>query len=455
VGPTRKVVDNTFEKDEGNIVTDTITYAARPAKRRERPAHEPDATPDVARAAKLRAALVEKLRAERTIVSPAVQAAFHTVARERFLPAAVPLNLAYGVDNSVVTKREEQDEDLEDWDQEVLSAEPAPYLQAWMLEQARLRPGMTVLQIGSGGLTAAYLAETVGEDGHVFSVDIDPEVTDHTARLLDEAGYTGRVTVLTLDASQAVPDARPFDAIIVTSAVWDVAPAWLDALAEHGVLVLPLIMKGVTRVIGFRRDGDHLTSTCTQIPRQVKVQDDFQHPGRVFLLPDADGNLVGALLGGDVPAYLDNLHSVPAREETEVWSGVRIGDEIPFADLHLWFAWFLPRFSLLPDDDAELASVTASTSVADVPGSGFAYLTVRPLPDGAAIEFGARAYGYGGRPAAEAMVAQIQAWDRDGRHTEPVFGYWPTGSDTARIPAAATRMDKADGVVTVLWPDHR
>jgi protein-L-isoaspartate(D-aspartate) O-methyltransferase len=50
---------------------------------------------------------VEKLCADQKIISPAVEAAFRTVARERFLPADVALDVAYGVDSSVVTKRDE------------------------------------------------------------------------------------------------------------------------------------------------------------------------------------------------------------------------------------------------------------------------------------------------------------------------------------------------------------
>jgi protein-L-isoaspartate(D-aspartate) O-methyltransferase len=47
-----------------------------------------------------------------------------------------------------------------------------------MIEQSELGPGMSVLEIGSGGCNAALLAEVVGPAGHVVSVDVDPEVYD-------------------------------------------------------------------------------------------------------------------------------------------------------------------------------------------------------------------------------------------------------------------------------------
>jgi len=122
---------------------------------------------------------VEQLRAHGKITSRAVEAAFRTVARERFLPADVPLEVAYGVDNSVVTKRDQYGV--------AVSSVFAAYIQARMLEQADVRPGHRVLEIDSGGLNAALIAEIVGPEGRVVSMDIDPEVIHRAAALLAEA----------------------------------------------------------------------------------------------------------------------------------------------------------------------------------------------------------------------------------------------------------------------------
>src|SRR6266498_496721 len=227
---------------KGRHVTDAIAGSDCSAKVRGRLTDEwEDGTPDADRASELRAALVVKLRADQKITSPAVEAAFRAVARERFLPAEVPLEVAYGVDDSVVTKRDQHGV--------AVSSVSAAYIQARMLEQAELRPGMAVLEVGSGGLNAALIAEIIGSEGRVLSVDIDPEVTDRAAALLNETGYGGRVRVLVADAEHGVPGEGPFHAIIVTVGAWDIAPSWLDHLATDGVLVLPLIMNGVTRTM--------------------------------------------------------------------------------------------------------------------------------------------------------------------------------------------------------------
>ena len=433
-------------------MTDDTAEAAHPvdlrARRTDEPItgqpQQPDGTPDSNRSAELRTALVEQLRTEGKITSPGVEAAFRVVARERFLPADIALEVAYGVDNSVVTKRDRHGV--------AISSVSAAYIQARMLEQAELRPGMTVLEIGSGGLNAALITEIVGPEGRVVSVDIDPEVIDRASLLLDQAGYSA-VRVLVADAEHGVAGEGPFNAIIVTVGAWDIAQALLDQLADNGVLVLPLIMNGVTRTIGFRREGDHLTSTSTEVAGFVPMQGDGQHPERVFLLPDPHGHHVKLRFDSGVPDDVHRLDGVLATPRREVWSTVTIAHQTSFADLHLWLAWFLPGFCLLAvDDGTDLASERGSWfPFGVVRGSAFAYLAVRPALDGAGVEFGARAYGPDAELAATAMVEQIRAWDRDGRHGgPPTFAYWPNGTDRPQPPAAV--MAKTHGVVTISWP---
>lgn len=396
------------------------------------------------RAAELRAVLVDELRAQGMIMTEVVETALRRVPRERFMPADIELTVAYGFDNSVVTKRDEHGV--------AISSVSAAYIQARMLEQAELRPGMAVLEVGSGGLNAAYIAEIVGPSGRVVSVDIDPEVTDRAATLLERNGYGSRVRVLAADAEHGVPDEGPFDAIIVTVGAWDVAPVLLDQLRDTGVLVLPLIMNAVTRTIGFRREADHLVSTSLEVAGFVPMRGDGRHQDRVFLLPDAHGRSVRLSFDSGVPDEMSQLDGVMATERTEQWSGATIGNGVSFADLQLWFAWFLPGFCrIVADEGTDLDTERGWFPFGVIYRSGFAYLAVRPALDGEGVEFGARAYGPDGGLAAAAMVEQIQAWDRVGRHTEPTFGYWPADSHHSRIPANSAVMDKTHGVISISW----
>lgn len=125
-----------------------------------------------------------------------------------------------------------------------------------------------------------------------------------------------------------------------------------------------------------------------------------------------------------------------------------------FADLHLWLPSFLPGFCKLDvDEGTELATERGSWfPFGVVRGDSFAYLPVRPAPEGTGAEYGARAYAPHGNTAATAMAEQIQAGDRNGRYTSPTFGYWPTGSDSLVDSPDATAMRKTRGVVTISWP---
>jgi protein-L-isoaspartate(D-aspartate) O-methyltransferase len=412
------------------------------------PTTEPlDADEGGARAETLRAALVGALRADGKITSPEVGAAVGAVRRERFLPADTPLEIAYGVDSSVVTKRNERGESI--------SSVSAAFIQARMLEQARLRPGMTVLEIGSGGLNAAMVSEVVGESGRVVSVDIDPEITERAARLLDENGYTGRVRVLVADAEDGVADEGPFDAIIVTVGAWDIAPAWLGQLAPGGSLVVPLIMNGVTRTVGFLAAEDHLISASTEVAGFVPMQGIGRHEDQVLSLDWPGGGTLRLRFDTGAPQDPGQLDGVLLTGPVEAWSDVTFPNNTSWADLYLWFACFLPGFCrLAADDDSELDRHGTWFPFGAVHGHGVAYFVTRPASDGAGVEFGARAYGRDGAAAAAAMVEQIRAWDLHGAERAlPEFGYWPGRGDRVVLPAQTTAvLAKTHGVVTISWP---
>jgi protein-L-isoaspartate(D-aspartate) O-methyltransferase len=385
---------------------------------------------------------VDTLIAEKRITSPVLEKAFRTVPRHLFVAEGTPLEVTYAVDRSVAIKR--------DADGVVISSTSAAYIQARMIEQAELGPGMSVLEIGSGGFNAALLAEVVGLGGRVVSVDIDPEVTDRASELLDAAGYGGRVTVVQADAEGGLPDLEPVDAILVTVGAWDLAPTWLDHLSPGGTLVVPLRMNGVTRTIGFRREGDHLVSASAEVAGFVPMQGGGAHDERVFLLPDGHGHHVKLRFDEDVPPDLGLLDGVLATGRAEAWSGVTVEHGVSFADLHLWFAAFLPGFcKLTADDGIELADEGERWfPFGVVLGDSFAYLIVRPLPDGGGVEFGARAYGVHGETAAVAMVEQIQAWDRGGA---PTFTYWPTEAGHPEFAPDTAVLVKAHGLATISW----
>ncbi len=393
-------------------------------------------------ASRARQEMVDKLVASGMITFDGVERAFRTVPREVFMPEGTGLEAAYNPDDAVAAKTDRHGQ--------IISSLSAPFIQARMIEQADLASGMSVLEIGSGGLNAALIAEVVGLGGRVVTVDIDPDITTNAGKALDAAGYGGQVEVLLADAEHPIPGLGKVDAVIVTVGSWDVPPAWIDHLKPDGRLVVPLRMNNVTRSIAFRRVGDHLESTSLEVCGFVPMQGDGEHQERVFELPDPRGGVV-KLQFDVMPEELSPLDGVLAKPRTELWSGVDIPRGVSFADLHLWFASFLPGFCrIAAGEGTELAEERRWFPFGAVADDGsFAYLAIGPASDGDGDEFLARGWGKG--DAGPALVAQIQAWAAAGRPQPDSVAFWPNGSDHD-FPEDAAVLVKRHGLVTISWP---
>ncbi|WP_435280030.1 methyltransferase domain-containing protein [Streptomyces sp. 1222.5] len=165
--------------------------------------------------------------------------AFQTIPRHLAAPGA-DMAEAYDAESALITKTDATGVDI--------SSVSAPRIQAIQIEQADIQPGMNVLEIGSGGVNAAYIAEMVGGQGRVVTVDIDPEVTARARHFLKITGHRN-VTVITSDGGSGALDFSPFDRIVVTVQAADIPSSWVHQLKEGGRLVVPLRMRGMTRTV--------------------------------------------------------------------------------------------------------------------------------------------------------------------------------------------------------------
>ncbi|MGH3828842.1 MAG: methyltransferase, FxLD system [Pseudonocardiaceae bacterium] len=401
----------------------------------------PEVIADSARAAQLRSRLTDDMVVEGTIVSNEVETAFRTVPRHLFAPGAT-LEQSYAQD-AVRTKRDQHGI--------TISSISAPWLQAMMLEQAQLAPGMRVLEIGSGGYNAALIAELVGEEGQVTTVDIDPDVVDRARRCLAAAGYR-RVTVVLADAEGGVPDYAPYDRIIVTAGAWDIPPAWSDQLAEGGRLVVPLRMRGLTRSIVFERDGGHLASRSYELCGFVPMQGAGEYRERLVLL---DGEAVGLRVDDGQQVDADLLRETLFQPRVQAWSQVMLSSDERFDGLHLWLAVTLPNFGrLTAQREAVDCGIVAHAWPLGVPtaveGGNLAYLGLRPVtPDRQRFEFGAYGHGSAARELVNQMVRHIQSWD--GSSLNARIGAHPAATPDADLPDGRV-IDKKHTRVVISWP---
>jgi protein-L-isoaspartate(D-aspartate) O-methyltransferase len=156
------------------------------------------------------------------------------------------LALLHDVDRAFPTRRSGPDA--------VTTSASAPRLLAAQAEHLDLRPGMSVLEIGTGpGYFAALLTELVGPGGRVVSVDVDDEVADAATSRLAACGYD--VTVLTGDGDAGAPAHAPFDRIVASVGCTDVARAWLEQLAPDGFALVPLLHGATHPMLAVTPDG--------------------------------------------------------------------------------------------------------------------------------------------------------------------------------------------------------
>lgn len=402
---------------------------------------EPEAT-------RLRNKVVDELRAGGDISSSEIEAVMRKVPRHAFIPDT-PLDKAYDTYAAVITKTDEHGVQL--------SSVSAPQIQAMMLEQAQVKPGMRVLEIGSGGLNAAYLAELVGEHGEVVTVDIDPVVTERAHRLLNEHGYD-RVRVLTADAAEPIPELGEVDVVMVTAGAWDIAPAWTAQLKQGGRLVVPLRMRGLTRSVAFTQiPGEHspyLESVSALICGFVPMQGSTAHREELLLVNGTPE--IGLKFDDGLPADPHRLDNAVTFPRHELWTGVVIGLSELIDTLQMAMAISLPGFcTMAVDDDLDtglVAPVNKRFALAAVEDDTFAYLVTRRTEDNKHIEYGVHTLGPNAKQFADQVADVLRDWEASRRGgPSPVIRVYPANTADDQIPADRV-IDKVHSRVSLSWP---
>ncbi|MER7703600.1 methyltransferase domain-containing protein [Kitasatospora sp. NPDC097605] len=177
------------------------------------------------------------------------QEALEAVPRHRFLPERIWLENGQGgyepcdlqdnhlrwfdaahADVPLVTQLNDGRASADAWPS---SSASAPSVVVRMLCDLDVRPGMRVLEVGTGtGWNAALLAHRVGA-GNVVSVEIDADV----ARQAGEA--LSGVEVICGDGADGWSRRAPYDRVVSTCSVRRVPWAWIEQTRPGGIVLTP------------------------------------------------------------------------------------------------------------------------------------------------------------------------------------------------------------------------
>ncbi|MEV7890238.1 methyltransferase, FxLD system [Streptomyces sp. NPDC002817] len=403
-------------------------------------------------AARLRHEMTEQIFQRGYRLSPPVLEALRSVPRHRYTPEA-SLETAYDDDLAVVTVRNEEGR--------AVSSVSAAWLQGIMIDGLRPQPGMTLLEVGSGGFNAELLAHVIGRRGHVVTVDVDPYVVHRTRQLTAEAG-SGRVTAILGDGALGAPDHVPasgFDGMVITYNVWDLAPAWREQLAEGGYLVVPLEMHGYTRAITLHKRGSVLEAGPGDWTFCGFIRDRGSAARTTPTVDLPDG--LQLRFEDGIPADTAGLDQAVRGPRHELGTGVQVAGGESFETLQLLLATTLDGFCRLAVDrerDGGLASVPRGADAAAlVRERSLAYLTHVLVQDSDTpaerrSEFIVHAFGPASEGLAQQMAARVRDWDSTVRAAGyPHLTLHPAGTADQDLPAGHV-LDKTDSRLVFHWP---
>jgi protein-L-isoaspartate(D-aspartate) O-methyltransferase len=126
----------------------------------------------------------------------------------------------------------------------------APHMTVMILDYLELEPGYKILEIGAGsGYQAALIAAVIGANkdnpGHVYSIEIVPDLVEFARNNLEKAGFSDLVTVIEGDGTLGYEEQAPYDRVIITAAGPVVPPPLIKQLCVNGTLVIPLGRPGL------------------------------------------------------------------------------------------------------------------------------------------------------------------------------------------------------------------
>jgi protein-L-isoaspartate(D-aspartate) O-methyltransferase len=160
-----------------------------------------------------------------------------------------------------------------------------------MLDLLQIQPGHSIFELGAGsGWNAALLGQLVRPDGHVYSLEIIPEIAATAMNTLDRL-HINNVHVVAADGGEGHVAGAPYDRAIFTAGTYDLSHCFYDQIKDGGLLLI--VMKnegGGDTLFLLRKTRDYFESLksmpCSFVQLRGKHQVDHLDPVTVDTIPE-------------------------------------------------------------------------------------------------------------------------------------------------------------------------
>ena len=176
-------------------------------------------------------------------------------------------------------------------DDQVPSTISQPSFVLRMLDMLQFCPGQTVFELGAGsGWNAALIGQLVGPSGHVYSVEIIPEIAQAAAETIAKLGIRN-VHIVTGDGGDGYAPAAPYDRVTFTAGTYDLPRHFYDQIKEDGLLLVVIKnVGGGDNLFVLKKVQDHFESVgsmpCGFVQLTGKYKIDALDPTSVDRLPE-------------------------------------------------------------------------------------------------------------------------------------------------------------------------
>ena len=178
-----------------------------------------------------------------------------------------------------------------DDDEDIPSTISEPIFVLQMLDMLRLESGHRVFELGAGsGWNAALIGNIVGPGGHVYSLEIIPELAKQASETIKTLGIE-TVSIIEADGGDGYAPGAPYDRATFTAGTYDLPRPFYEQIKQDGLLLVVIKSEGGGDTLFIlRKVGDHFESTesmqCGFVSMAGKYRIDGLDPIELETIPE-------------------------------------------------------------------------------------------------------------------------------------------------------------------------